>query len=245
MNEQHRAATFKLNGGRPQDIPIERLIKYMSHLAELVGSSNSVRISGVSKGSVKFGLAVQQDYYATLVERVATAKNAQRASATVAKAVRGLEEMMTDDGLTGDFLVGKTKLLHLRGYSRAAGPVIGPVLQRYTVRAKVIGLEGKDATKHVRLIEHGTKRELRGDFRSDQLAVRLTEHLWKDVIEVSGMARMYRHPDGEWELRIFHVDDVKPVDPSRPSEVLQGLGNIFGDGATGSDARATARRIRG
>jgi hypothetical protein len=244
MSAQFRTAVFKLNGRRPQDIPIERLLKYMSLVAELVGTSQSVRISGITKGSVKFGFAVLPNHFPTFVERVATAKNTKRAPATVTKAVRGLEEMITEDGLTGDFLVGTTKLLHLHGYTRMAGPVVGPVLQRYTVRARIVGLEGKDATKHVRLIEHGSNRELRGDFRNDQLAVRLTEHLWKEVVEVSGMARLFRHPDGEWELRAFHIDDVRSIDPSQPSDVIEGLRAVFSDRALAREATAAVRKIR-
>lgn len=242
MNDPLRKATFKLLGGKPEDLQIERLARYLELVATLAGAPDKVRVLSLTGGSVKVALAVSRDHYPALVERVSTAQNPARATAAVTKAVHELREMITDDGMTAEFVAGRTRLMHLRGYERASGEVVGPVLQRWSVRGQVIGLEGKDATKHVRLSEYGTRREVRGDFRSDQLARRLVDHLWQEVVELSGMARMYRHPDGQWELRAFHVDDVKALDPTKPSEILGDLRAALGDEMGRQGAAAPAPR---
>jgi hypothetical protein len=244
MSGQRRTAMFKLNGARPQDLPIERLLQYMRAFADLVGSTEKVRIRNLSPGSVKFGLDVEPSHYPTLVERIATAQNPSRASASVTKAVHWLEEMITEDGMTAEFRAGSTRLLYLRGYTRRGGPIVGPVVQRYVVRGQIIGLEGKDATKHVRLLEYGTKRELRGDFRSEDLGRLLIQHLWGGIVELSGVARMSRYPDGRWEVQSFHLDEVRELEPSNVSDVMRGLREIFADEATGRTAAALVGKLR-
>lgn len=95
------------------------------------------------------------------------------------------------------------------------------MLQRHVIRGQIIGLEGKDATKHVRIAEYGTGRELRGDFRDIQLASVLAAHLWGDVVELSGTARLMRHPDGIWELKTFRIDHVQELESGAPSEFVR------------------------
>lgn len=237
MSAQRRTAVFKLNGKRPEDLPIERLAQYMRVLSDLVGPSEKVRVRGITASSVKFAVAVDPSHYATLVERMATAKNPDRASSTVTKAVRQLEKMVTEDNVTAEFSAGRTRLLYLRGYARETGAVLGPLAQRYSVRGQIIGLEGRDATKHVRLLEYGTGQELRGDFRSAELGRLLTQHLWGAVVELSGAARLLRYPDGRWELQSFHIDTVTELEVTRISDVVRALqGPLAGEGSRGGAA---------
>jgi len=220
--------TFKLNGKRPDDFTIERLADYLRVLGDLVGSPGKVRIRKLSPGSVKVELAVEREHYPKFVERLTSAKNPAKASSALRKVVADLEEMVTDDHVTAEVLAGRTKLIHLRGYSRAAGPTI-PVVQRYTVRGQIIGLEGKDATKHVRIAEYGSNRELRGEFRDQALAVSLAKQLWGGVVELVGTARLLRHPDGNWELKAFRIDHLQELDPADASAVVRNLRDAIGD----------------
>lgn len=223
MSVQRRTAVFKLKGKSPQDLPIDRLAQYMRALADLLGSSEKVRLSGLKAGSVEFGLAVDALHYPVLIERITTASNRDRASSTVRKAITQIEAMITEDGVTAEFRAGRTRLLHLHGYSRENGVILGPLAQPFTVRGRIIGLEGKDATKHVRLQEYGTGREFRGDFRRDDLGRKLARYLWGEVVELSGAARLLRYPDGIWQLQSFHIEDVVELDASSVSDVMHAM----------------------
>ncbi|KGM54676.1 hypothetical protein N800_06770 [Lysobacter daejeonensis GH1-9] len=240
-----RTVTFKLNGKRPDDFTIERLAQYLSALGDLVSSPGKVRVKKLTPGSVKVELAVERDHYPKFVERLTVAKNPARAPATLRKVVADLEEMVTADNVTAEVTAGRTKLLFLHGYVRATGPVVGPVIQRHAIRGQVIGLEGKDATKHVRIAEYGTGREVRGEFRDADLAGQLTKHLWKDVVELTGTARMLRHPDGTWEMKAFRVDGVEELQSVSPSQVVQALRQAFAGVDMGSDPVGDAKKIRG
>ncbi len=239
-----RTVTFKLNGKRPDDFTIERLAQYLSALSELVSSPGKVKVKKMTPGSVKFELAVENNHYPKFVERLTTAKNPDRAPPTLRKVVAVLEEMVTVDNVTAEVAAGRTKLLFLRGYTRATGQVVGPVIQRHAIRGQVIGLEGKDATKHVRIMEYGTTREVRGEFREADLADRLTKHLWKEIVELTGTARMLRHPDGTWEMKSFRVDGVEELENVSPSQVVHRLRDVLTGVALGKDPIAEARKIR-
>lgn len=218
-----RTVTFKLNGKRPDDFTIDRLAQYLNALGDLVSSPGKVRVKRLTPGSVKVELAVENTHYPKFVERLTIAKNPARAPATLRKVVANLEDMVTADNVTAEVVAGRTKLLFLRGYERSTGAVLGPVIQRHAIRGKVIGLEGKDATKHVRIAEYGTGREIRGEFREADVAERLTRYLWKEVVELTGTARMLRHPDGTWEMKVFRVDGVDELESTSPSQVVHGL----------------------
>lgn len=239
-----RTVTFKLNGKRPDDFTIERLAQYLRALGDLVGSPGNVRIQKITPGSVKVQMAVDGSHYPKFVDRLTSAKNPTKASGTVRKVVSDLENMVSEDHVTAEVTAGRTKLFHLRGYTKDSGPLMGPIVQRHLVRGQIIGLEGKDATKHVRIAEYGSGRELRGDFRDTGLGALLAKHLWGDVVELAGTARLMRHPDGVWELKGFRIDDVQELDDALPSTLARGLRQAFGATAD-HDPIGQIKKIRG
>lgn len=236
--------TFKLNGKRPDDFTIERLAQYLRVLSDLAGGQGKVRIKKITPGSVKADMVVERSYYPRFVERLTTAKNSDRASVAIRKTVCDLEEMISDDHVSAEIRAGRQKLFYLQSTKRETGPVVGPVIQRITVRGQIIGLEGKDQTKHVRLAEYGTRREIHGELRDMQLATNLTKYLWGDVLDLTGMARMMRHPNGTWEMRSFRVDGVQHLEDVLPSKALEGVRAAFGNMA-GPDALAVLKDLRG
>lgn len=242
--ERGRTVTFKLLGKRPDELQYDRVLQYLKSIAELVGSPERVRLKSIRPGSVQVDLAVSRDHYPSLLGRISSAKNPERAPAVVRKVVRQLEDMITEDGLTAEVTAGKTKVLQLHGYTRASGSIIGPVVQPFSVRGRLVGLEGKDATKHARIIEFGSGRELHGSIRDTELAVKLKDFLWQGPIELFGMARLFRHPDGFWELKVFHVDRYCELDDATPSDFVRTLRSTLKDEDFGDDPVATAKKLR-
>jgi hypothetical protein len=240
-----RNVVFKLNGKRPADFTIERLAKYLSTLSDLVGSPGSVRVTKITPGSVKVALAVDERHYPKFVEKLTSAQNPARVSIRTRKAIDDLEAMITDDHVTAEVLAGKTKLFQLRGYSRVAGPTIGPVIQPYSIRGQINRLEGRDATKHVGITEYGTSKDITGHFGDAALAVELRRLLWGPVVELRGVARLMRHASGIWELKSFRVDGVQELDAALPSAVLSQLRQRLEGVDLGNDPVDEIRRLRG
>jgi len=244
MSDDHKVL-FKLNGKRPSDFTIDRLAKYLSTLGELVGSPGKVRVKKLTPGSVKIELSIDHAHYPVFVQRLTSARDTSRSALSTRKAVETLKTMITDDQVTAEMLSGKTKLIYLRGYQRGDGPAIGPVVQRYKVRGVINRLEGKDDTKHVGIAEFATKREVRAEFRDSLLASKLQKLLWGPVVELSGIARLFRHPNGDWEVKSFRIDTVEELDDAPPSSVVQKLRSIFSDIDLGADPVADFKQLRG
>ncbi|MGQ0430503.1 MAG: hypothetical protein ACT4UQ_11270 [Gammaproteobacteria bacterium] len=239
-----RTVTFRLVGKRPDELSFDRLMQYLRTVAELAGSPDRVRLRSLRPGSVQVDLAVSREEYPVVLGRFSSAKNPQLASLAVQKAVRKIEDMITEDNVRVEVVAGKTKVLQLRGYTRTTGSIIGPVVQPFTVRGQLVGLEGKDATKHARIVESGTKREVHGSLRDTSLAVRLKDCLWHGFVEVSGTARLFRHPDGFWELKAFHIERFRELEGAKPSDFVRTLRSAFKEIDLGDDPVAAAKRLR-
>jgi hypothetical protein len=242
---QDRTATFKLKGKFPRDLTMERLAQYLRALGQLVGSGDCVRLAKIGTGSIRFELAVAPAYYPEFIHRVTGAKNPKLADPAATKAVASLEAMVTADKVTGELKAGTTKLLFLRGYKEASNPVIGPFSQPYTVRGRIVRLEGKDKTKHAGIAEYGVAdREIAGEIVDDELALRLKQHLWQGVIELTGHARLMRLEDGSWEIRSFRIEAFRELDSATPSQVIGLLRDAHQGVDMGNDPVGDALKLR-
>lgn len=236
--DQH--VTFTIHGKRPSDFTIERLADYLRLLADLVGAPEKVRVEKITPGSVKVGLAVQHEHYPRFAGRMVGATTPS-ASRELRRTVESMREMLSEDGVSVDMRAGKSRIFHLRGYEREHGQVIGPIHQRYVARGQVIGLEGKDDTKHVRLLDVSTTRELRGEIRDQTLAEQLKTYLWKGTVEVGGFAKLCREPQGTWTVSQFRVDTVTELDSAPLTQALQRLHDVLGKDVIEAELRGISK----
>ncbi len=225
--ETDQLVTFTISGKQPSDFTIERLAEYMRQLSDLVGAPEKIRVQKITPGSVKVRLTVDREHFPRLANRMASA-TAPSASRELRRTVESMREMLSEDGVSIEMRAGRSRIFHLRGYEREHGQVFGPIHQRYVARGQVIGLEGKDDTKHVRLLDVSTNRELRGEIREQGLAERLTGHLWKGIVEVAGTAKLSRLAEGTWVISQFRIDTVTELEDGTLADVLQRLHDVLG-----------------
>ena len=175
--------------------------------------------------------------------RVGQAKNPKLADAKAAKAAEEIEVLLTADKVTAEVLAGRTKILSLFGYRSGVASRVGPIVQQVSVRGRILGLEGKDRTKHARVEEFGTKQEFSAEIVDETLANCLKTYLWGDVIELRGVARLVRSADGEWVTKSFRLESVAEVAGARFSEVARSLRQIVGEPVLPDDVRAQDRGL--
>lgn len=228
MNDD-RKITFKLKGKRPEDFTLERLAQYISVLGRLTGAPDQVRLGRIAAGSVCCQLMVKEDHYPKLVNRLASTSDIASAPDGLKKAVEEMRFMIGEDNVTAEVRASNTRIFSLRPDERPPGVLLGPMVQRYTIRGRIVGLEGKGSTKHARILEHGANKQISGEFRDESIATELKHHLWRDVVELTGTAKLIRHPDGAWELKEFRIDRVESLDASTASDVFGSLRNTLGD----------------
>lgn len=240
-----RKATFRLKGKFPEQLTIERLAQYLRQLNQLVGASEKVRVSRIGRGSVLMSMQIDPDYYGEMVVRVSGATNPTFADAGAQKAAAQLQEMITADRVrSAEFVANGTPLLKLKGFTADSGESLGPFSQPYAARGRLVGLEGKDRTKHARIAEFGTDREIAGEITDNDLARKLREHLWGDVIEFVGTGRLFRTREGLWNLRAFRIESYREVDDASPSRVVASLRLALGEPGN-IDPVGAIRKLRG
>ena len=240
-----RKATFRLKGKFPEQLTIERLAQYLRQLNQLVGASEKVRVTRVGRGSVLIDMQIDPEYYGTMVVRVSGSTNPTHADTGAQKAAAQLQEMITADQVRcAEFLANGTSLLKLKGFTPTHTEPLGPFSQPYAVRGRLVGLEGKDRTKHARIAEFGTDREISGEITDSDVARKLRGYLWGDVIELVGIGRLLRTRDGSWILRSFRIESFHELDDARPSTVVASLRSALGEPGDLSPVEAI-RKLRG
>lgn len=247
--EHNSPIYFRLRGVKPGDLGLDRLQKYIAVIGELVGDASKVHLTAIRSGSVKLVLVPEPAYRGEMVRRVSNAHSRGAADAKTRRAITRLHELLIEDRSPGaDFLTDDTILLRLRGYTTPEGEPVGPVVKHHALRGIVVGLEGKDKSKHARVIEHATGREFPVEIGSLELAETLKPYLWTNqVIELRGPSRWMRHADGEWELKRFVVEGVEPLDAEPLGEALLRLREAHqgSDWSGEGDPIAAARKLRG
>ncbi|KAA2283972.1 hypothetical protein [Arenimonas fontis] len=238
--DNKRTVTFRLKGKFPSDFSIERIAQYLRAVSALVGD-DGVRLQKIGRGSVNFALEVPAANYPAVVYRVGQAKNPQLADPKAARAAVELETMISADQVTAEVLTGRTKILQLFGYRIGDAARIGPIAQSVSVRGRILGLEGKDRTKHARVEEYGTQREFSAEIVDEGLANRLKDYLWGEVIELKGTARLIRTAEGRWETKSFRLEAIAELGLARFSEVAASLRGEMNEDALTELARQLVR----
>jgi hypothetical protein len=245
MNNE-RTLTFSLQRKFPEDFPVDRLARYLRLVSELFGSGGQVRLKSISRGSVLTRFTTEESYYPEAVLRI-TSSDKPDAPHALKRVRQELQEMIEDDAVDAKIAnhVG-AKIMFLRGYKKKkSAKAFGPIRDSYSVRGRVIGLEGKDETKHVRIAEFATNKEIRGEVRDHDLALRLKDWLFTpSVVEISGTAALKRTGDGAWHTSAFRVEQAKLLSDERFSNIVGKAGKNFRN-PDGTSALSDLDKLRG
>lgn len=216
--------TFVIGRKFPEDFPLERIARYLTAVAGLVGPNGKVRLSAIKRGSVKVQLQTTPEYYPELVSRLTCAPR-NDAPTQIRKAYDALQTLVQDDRVDAKFKApGGAQLLHLRGFKSGSSGMVGPIRNQHQIRGRLIGLEGKDETKHARILVHGSGEEVSGEIRDTQLYLRMRQWLFEPTtIEVAGPGSSVRNSDGLWELKSFRIDSAIELDDTKSSDVLAAI----------------------
>lgn len=216
---QNVKLTFKIRRKFPEDFLIDRLAKYLSQISTLVGSG--ARLASIKRGSVSIVLDVPHHAYPEVVTRVASARRSD-APAALRASIAKLQSMCEEDRVDAEMRPTKgARILYLNGFKTGPQHTVRSARQAFTVRGRLIGLEGKDDTKHARISEFATGSEVRGEVRAADVVLQLRELLFEPVVvEFFGSAILQRDEDGVWRAEELKIDRVERLTTASPSRVF-------------------------
>lgn len=202
--------TFRIAGSySPDDIPLDRLGEYLKALADLLGETASVHFRSLTPGSVVATVAVDHAAAPKVAHRVmaiATGNGDEKLKAAVDK----IDRMLADDNATGE-LQGRDNVIRIdfAGRNRPDPVVYGPMRQTGTLDGVVVRIEGRDATVHVGIMDHGRNWSLEAPAAMGR---KLATLFHAGPVRFHGVGTWYRQGDGRWQLRKFAIDRFEELD---------------------------------
>jgi hypothetical protein len=233
---------FRITAYTPNTIPMDRLARYMSELANLMGSAPHVHFSKLLSGSTRVCVRVEPEDAPKVRERIALA-NRSDPPADVVKAVRSINSLLREDGATGFLNHGPAKLYTFPGVKEAVPARIGPIKEAGVLDGEIVRVGGKDKTIHVLLVGPDGQ-EYKLVTTSRDMAKSMANYLYCPV-RVTGTGAWTRSEEGKWELEIFAVQDFEPIEDRSLIEAFAALQAVEGSGwKKMNDPLATWQQLR-
>lgn len=233
---------FKIAEADPHALSMSRLVEYLTELATVLGSRDSVHFLRVEEGSAPCVMEVDSDeepFVISRVQDVASGMGTQEAQ----QAYKKLIQFLRDDEYSAEL---KTEtgdvILDFPLTVEEEAQAYGPFWQDGTLEGRLMKIGGMDETIPVHLLYEGTHYVCNA---SIEMARKLGHHLLQKPIRVHGKGQWYRNVSGRWELHWFNISDFEELDDSSLPDVVSHLRAIPGNELTSlPDPLEEMRKIR-
>jgi hypothetical protein len=226
---------FWLDAYTPATIPMERLAKYMTSLAKMLGNEASVHFERLVEGSTQQVVRVESEAAPKVFDRLSEVVRGEAANDDVTSAVDEINKLLRKDNAIGR-LSRRTGLdaqasviLRFAGREMPEPQVFGPFNDVAVVEGELVRIGGRDASAHATIVDpEGKAWSCEMDRK---LAQRLAPYLYKGpVLRVTGEARWKRLEDAKWSLVSFKLEDFDVLEEETLEEVTQRLRNLRATG---------------
>ena len=233
---------LKIEAYTPDTMPMERLAKYLSELAQMLGERTSVHFVRLDHGSTSIVHRIEREAIPKIRTRTAAVRRGIGPRDSV-YAYRKINKMLREDNGTAIWREENTseEILVFPGRNDAEEAVSG-ISQRGSIDGEVIRVGGFQ--KIVPIILKREEEELSGCWANRIVAKALARKLFEPV-RLFGTGRWNRDDDGKWNLHIFRVENFTPLRDASLSEALSEIRAIGGEWGPGSLDEAIAIRGNG
>jgi hypothetical protein len=240
-NRKHREYRFQIDAFAPASMPMSRLAEYVSNLAKVFGSNNSVHLLKIESGSTVPVILVDWEAEPKVQERLRAVKS-QEAPEEAIQAVKDIDRLLLEDNAKA-VLRDPTggKVLAFAGRDSATRMVFGPINQAGVFQGVPIKVGGENDPVPVHL-EDGKQKHIVLARRS--LAKDIAQYLFTTVVRAEGTGRWVRHSDGEWEMLAFHAASFSVVAEGNIRSNIAELRQVPGEWKSLDDPVTELERIR-
>ena len=208
-----------IDGYTRDTLPMARLAEYLADLAILLGERDSVHFIRVDVGSAVLVQTIDSPAQPKVRERVQAIRDGGGPS-DARRAYRGIDDRLAKDNATGNLSETETSVLQFPGRNRVQPQLFGPCNQTGELTGVVVSLGGRRDPVPVTLLDGEQTFVCRAP---RDMARRLAQHLFVDTVRVSGTGRWVRNSDGEWNLKVFRIQDFRALDSAPLTEGLDRL----------------------
>ena len=234
---------FRIAAYSPDTIPMERLARYLTELATLMGNAPHVHFKGLRKGSTVVRAVVEQEDIPKVQARLQLVGRPD-APPDVVKCIKAINGLLREDNARGTLKHVRTaQIIKFPGAEEALPARIGPIKEAGVLDGEIVRVGGKDRTIHIQLIGPDGQ-EYKLVTTSRDIAKQIAQHLYM-LVRVSGTGTWYRNEEGDWELESFAIQDFGPLEDRSLIEAVAALQAIEGSDWQDTDDPLSAwQRIR-
>jgi hypothetical protein len=230
---------FEIPEASPHEIPMTRLLEYLTEIATILGNRKNVHFLRVEDGSLPCYMEVDEAVEKEVIERVNSVLKGDGTEEAQA-AFKTLRRYLREDEYSAAL---KSEDNIIAAFPRSPEEkILGPFIQEGSLDGLLVNIGGTDATIPVHLLSDGI------DFRCNttvEMARRLRNYLLEKPIRVFGKGKWYRNPNGHWHLDIFDISSFEELDDSSIPEIVLKLRAIPGNPLMSSnDPLEDVRRVR-
>jgi hypothetical protein len=208
---KHREYKFEIDVFTPSTIPMARLAEYLSDLATMLGSPNSVHLMRVEKGSTVPVVLVDFEAEPKVRERIKLVKNHEAPEEAQMAAKKIDRNLLLDNARAVIVDPVGVKVFRFPGRDNAVRQEFGPISQLGNFQGIPIKIGGENDPVPLHL-EDGLEKHIVLVRRS--LAREIAKFLFTTPLRVEGVGRWIRHKDGEWEMLYFNANSYIPLEES-------------------------------
>ena len=200
---------FEIKAYTPTSMPLERLARYLDHLAMLLGETKSVHLVRIDTGSTVPVVSVEWESVPKVKKRANDVRN-NEGSATACAAKRAIETDLAEDNAEyGDLLDHHgARVIRFAGWTKAVEPEYGPFSQPGTLDGVPIVVGGENDPVPVHLQDRGG---IHNCLATRDIAKGISRYLFTAPLRVAGVGRWVRAAEGAWEMRRFTIQSFQEL----------------------------------
>lgn len=193
-------------------MPLERLARYLDHLATILGETKSVHLDRIEGGSTVPVLRVDWESVPKVKRRANDVRN-NDGPAEALRAKRDLEKDLAEDNAEyGDLLDHHGgRVIRFPGRGRNEQPEYGPFAQHGTLDGVPIVVGGENDPVPVHLQDRG---QIHNCLASRSIAKDIGRFLFTTPVRVSGIGKWVRSSDGIWTMKRFTIQTFQELKAS-------------------------------
>jgi hypothetical protein len=200
---------FKIDAYYPETMPLERLAEYLKDLAVLFGEKDSVHLIRIEKSSTSPVVLVNREAVPKVRENLDSVVR-KEATPERARAAESLDERLRKDNATGKVISPEgSNVIEFPGRELMLPPTYGPFNQPGVIIGTPILVGGTDDTVPVHLEDQ--KGEVHNCLARRGVARDIAPYLFETVIRADGIGRWTRLPSGEWAMKKFTIQHIRPL----------------------------------
>jgi hypothetical protein len=244
MADRHIEYRFKIDAYSPETMPMARLAEYMSDLATLLGSRESVHFIKLEPGSTTLLHRVEYEAVPKVRARINGVRN-RTAPEDAITAYQRIDKKLLEDNAVGFLETMEdtsklTTIIEFPGREQRLAERFDSISQPGSLDGLLIRVGGKDQTVPVYLEE---RDEIHRCTSNRGLAKRLSPYLY-EIIRVRGVGKWNIDSFGNWIMEEFRIADFERLDTTPLNESVARLRGIKSDIQTLEDPIAELNKLR-